>query len=670
MKFRTIAAMLAGAAALCAGTAALSVEKPKLAAEKVQPLAPKPPVAGEAAPAAPGAAVHALEAADLTAWLDGIVPYALKSGDLAGAVVVVVKDGQVVAEKGYGYADLAKRTPMDPDRNLMRIGSTSKTFTWTAVMQLVQEGKLDLHKDVSAYLDFKLPRKFDKPITLLDLMNHQAGFEEGLKSLLATDPKHYLTTEQYLKGHLRPQLFAPGEVPAYSNYGAALAGYIVERVSGEPFETYIERHILLPLGMQHTTFRQPLPEQFRDAMSKGYMSAAAGKPYPYELVTTAPAGSVAATASDMARYMNAHLNGGSFNGYQMLRPETEALMQTPSSPALPGFASMAHGLFHFTQNGRTVVGHGGDTVVFHTEMNLLPQEKTGIFFSFNSRGARSGVYLARKALFDGFMDRYFPAPPAQEPPTLSTAKQDAKAIAGRYESSRRVEHGFISVFYLLQQSTIAADPDGTISMPDEMTGGVKKFREIGPQLWREVGGTHEIALRTVDGVKTVVDSEDPTSVRQAAPFIRSAPLNLNVLMFSAAVLLWTLILWPLSALLRRGDAAPSGVSPEVRRLRLYQRGAAAVDLVYLIGWYMMLQPILANQLGAYNDSLDGMVRVLQVWGLLVIAAAVLGIWTAFRTFRAGATWPSKIWSVLVALALIGMVWIGFMGRLIGFSLNY
>jgi CubicO group peptidase (beta-lactamase class C family) len=670
MRFRTIAAMLAGAAALCAGTAALSLDKPKLAvADKAQPLAPKA-AAGETAAPAPGAAVRPLEAKDLEAWLDGIVPYELKSGDIAGAVVVVVKDGQVVAEKGYGYADLAKKTPMDPDRTLMRIGSTSKTFTWTAVMQLVQAGKLDLDKDVSAYLDFKLPRRFNKPITLRDLMNHRAGFEEGLKSLLATDPKNYLTTEQYLKGHLRPQLFAPGEVPAYSNYGAALAGYIVERVSGEPFEAYVEHHIFQPLGMTSSTFRQPLPAQFQAAMSRGYMSAAAGKPYPYELVTTAPAGSVAATASDMARYMNAHLNGGSFNGYQMLTPETEALLQTPTSPALPGFAAMAHGFFHFTQNGRLVVGHGGDTVVFHTEMNLLPQEKTGIFFSFNSRGRQSGVYLARKALFDGFMDRYFPAPPTPDLPTLASAKKDAQEIAGRYESSRRVEHGFISVFYLLQQSTITANPDGTISMPDEMSGGVTTFREVGPQVWREVGGAHEVALRTVDGVKTVVDSEDPTSVRQAASFIRSTPLNLNIMLFSVAVLLWTLLLWPLSALLRLGDATRSGASPEVRRLRLFTRGAAAVDLAYLIGWFIILQPILGNQVGAYSASLDGFIRVMQVWGLLVIAAAGLGLWAAFRTFTAGASWPSKVWSVLVALALLGMVWIGFMGRLIGFSLNY
>ena len=210
-------------------------------------------------PRGEGGGRHPLDRGDLSTWLDGLVPYGLKSGDIAGVVVVVVKDGKVLLQKGYGYADVARKTPMDPDTTMIRPGSTSKLFTWTAVMQLVAEGKLDLDRDVNAYLDFKIPHKSGKAITLRDLMNHRAGFEEGLKDLLATDPHGLPSTEQYLKQHPRPLLFTPGQVPAYSNYGAALAGYIVQRVSGEPFAQYVERHIFLPLGMRHATFLQPLP---------------------------------------------------------------------------------------------------------------------------------------------------------------------------------------------------------------------------------------------------------------------------------------------------------------------------------------------------------------------------------------------------------------------------
>lgn len=649
-------------AAVAAGVAALFVSASTQSA-------PAPSAATHPAVAA-SAAGHTLDRADLEAWLDGMVPYALKSGDIAGADIVVVKDGQVLFEKGYGFADVAKKTPMDPARSLIRPGSTSKLFTWTAVMQLVQAGKLDLDRDVDDYLDVKIPHKDGKAITLRDLMNHRAGFEEGLKDILSTNPHGLQTTEQYLKRHPRPLLFTPGEVPAYSNYGAALAGYIVERVSGEPFERYVERHIFQPLGMTHSTFDQPLPERFRPDLAQGYVTAS-GPPHAYELVVTRPAGSVTTTADDMSRFMIAHLAQGRFGDAQMLSPETEKLMQTPSETGLPGFATMAHGFFWDVHNGRTVIGHGGDTVVFHTEMDLIPEAGVGIFYNFNSRGAQDAVYLARQALFDGFMDRYFPASgPRTDPPTLASAPKDAQAIAGLYQSSRRVEHGFLSVFYLLQQTAITPNADGTITAPGSLERGQATFREIAPQVWRQVGGTRRLALLSVDGVKTVADSEDPTSVLQAAPFARSSSLNLPVLLGSFAILFWTLLLWPLSPLLRRGEKAPSGLAPGLRRLRLFVRGAAAVDMAWLFGWFLLLQPILGERLEVYNAGLDPAVRTLQCVGLLVVAAAGVGVWAAWRTFRLGAPWLVRLWTVAVAAALVGLVWIGLMGQLMSFTLNY
>ena len=217
---------------------------------------------------------------------------------------------------------------------------------------------------------------------------------------------------------------------------------------------------------------------------------------------------------------------------------------------------MAHGFFRGTQNGRDVIGHGGDTIVYHTEMNLLPGEGVGIFFTFNSRGKDDAVYGARKELFDGFMDRYFPAAPAAVEPALKSAVADAQRIAGSYQSSRRVEHGFLSLLYLLQQSAITAHPDGTITAP-EATGGIATYREIGPQRWRKVGGQQTLMLTEVDGVKTVMDSENPVSVLQEGPATRSAALNLGVLVFTIVTLLCALLAWPLGAM----PAARTTASP-------------------------------------------------------------------------------------------------------------
>ena len=502
-------------------------------------------------------------------------------------------------------------------------------------------------------------------------MNHRAGFEEGLKDLLATDPHGLPSTEQYLKQHPRPLLFTPGQVPAYSNYGAALAGYIVQRVSGEPFAQYVERHIFLPLGMRHATFLQPLPERFRSAVSKGYVTASS-PPDPYELVVTRPAGSVTATAADMARFMIAQLQLGSFDGHQILDTATAKRMQSPSESARQGFGTMAHGFFYDVHNGRVVIGHGGDTVLFHTELDLLPQEGVGIFYSFNSRGKDGAVYGLRQALFDDFMNRYFPAPPRPPaPPAPASAPQDAQKIAGLYESSRRVEHGFLSLFYLLQQSRITANPDGTIAAPAApWLAGEATFREVGPQIWQEVGSTRRIALTQVDGIKTVADSEDPTSVLQAVPFWRSAPLNLTVLLGSVGILLSTVLLWPLSYLLKWADRAEVRISSQVRRLKLFMRGAAMVDVVYLAAWAMLLQPLLSNQLQVYSYRLDPVVLTLELSGLLAIGAAGVGVWATWRMFKLDASWLSRIWSVALAAGLLGIVWIGIVGKLISINLNY
>jgi CubicO group peptidase (beta-lactamase class C family) len=616
------------------------------------------------------ATAHELNGGDVEAWLDGLMTYGLANNDIAGAVVAVVKDGSVLFQSGYGHADVEKKTPMDPERVMFRIGSTSKLFTWTAVMQLVEQGKLDLARNVDDYLDFKVSPAGGKPITLLDLMNHRGGFEEGLKDILTFDAGRLQSTETYLKQHPRPLLFSAGSVPAYSNYGTALAGYIVQRVSGEPFERYIESHIFLPLGMRHSTFDQPLPDRFKGMVSRGYRSASMPAE-PYELVVTRPAGSVSATAADMARFMLAHLQQGHLGDFDMLRSETTQLMHSPSASAPPGFSTIAHGFFHEVRNGRTVIGHGGDTVFFHSELSLLPAEGVGIFYSFNSRGRDEGVYGLRKAVMDQFMDRYFPqASPQQEHAALASAAADAQRIAGRYQSSRRVEHGFITFFYLLAQTVIRANADGTIEAPRGFQPGNARFREVAPDLWQEVGGTRQLTLQNSNSLKTVINSEDPTSVLQAVPVHRSAPLNMTVLLGSLAILISAVILWPIAYLLRRHYQRPLAHASEARRWRLFLRIAATFALVWLVCWTMVMLPILSTQLDFYSTGADATIRLLQLAGLIVIALAALGIWSFWRLWRLDTSWLFRLGNGAIAVALLGLVWIGLTGGLLSFNLNY
>ena len=231
MKVRNIIALAACAAVIVLQTATVGAATGEVAA------------APAAAPA-PADSAHPLARADLETWLDGMVPYALKAGDMAGAVVVVVKDGTVLLEKGFGFADVGKKHQWIPSKPWFESGPPQnssrgqRSCSWSS-----RASSISTATSTTIWTS-RFPNNFGKPITLRDLMNHRGGFEEGLKDVLWTNPHGVPSTEAYLKDHQRPMLFAPGQVPAYSNYGAALAGYIVERISKEPFERYIERHIL------------------------------------------------------------------------------------------------------------------------------------------------------------------------------------------------------------------------------------------------------------------------------------------------------------------------------------------------------------------------------------------------------------------------------------------
>ena len=309
--------------------------------------------------AAPTASAN-LTREDVGAWLDGFLPYALERADIAGAVVVVVKDGNVLFKKGYGYADVAAKRPVDPDLTLFRPGSISKLFTWTAVMQLVEQHRIDLDQDVNAYLDFKIPPLKGKPITMRELMTHTPGFENTLEEVIAVKPT-YPKLRDFLKNWMPPRIFPAGEVPAYSNYGAALAGYIVERISGQPFPQYIAQHIFAPLGMNHSTFLQPPPAALAPLVSRGYLSAA-DEPGPFEMLGATPAGGLSASGADIARFMIAHLQNGEYDGHRILQAATaQEMHSTPYTTISPALNRMTLGFFQLDRNGHRIIGHDADS---------------------------------------------------------------------------------------------------------------------------------------------------------------------------------------------------------------------------------------------------------------------------------------------------------------------
>ena len=335
-----------------------SAQVPSIAPPQVTPPAGGPE-GGTKTPEMPQQ-LHALTKEDVEAWLDGFMPSSLQRNDVAGAVVVVVKDNQVLLAKGYGYSDVAAKKPVDPATTLFRAGSVSKLYTWTAVMQLVEQGKIDLDADVNNYLDFKIAPRGDKPVTVRSLMTHTPGFDEVIRALIVADPHALQKLGDQLKRWVPPRVTDAGSTPAYSNYGAALAGYIVERLSGESFDDYIDRHIFAPLGMKYATFRQPLPKELEPYMAKGY-KVASGPPQPFEIVTIAPAGSISISGEDMARFAIAHLQNSSFENQRILQEATAIKMHSTGNDIIPPLHRMLLGFYESDINGHRVISHGGDT---------------------------------------------------------------------------------------------------------------------------------------------------------------------------------------------------------------------------------------------------------------------------------------------------------------------
>src|SRR5207253_155872 len=201
------------------------------------------------------------------------------------------------------------------------------------------------------------------------------------------------------------QIYAPGTVPAYSNYGANLAGYIVQRVSGMPFEQYVQKNIFEPLGMTRATFVQPLLDSLKPLMSNGY-ELASEDPKPFELAPPEPApdGSLSVAGADMAPFMIAHLQNGSYGRTRILQSNTAEMMHARQFSMDPAVNGIALGFFEENRNGLRIIGHGGDLMYFHSDMHLVPDKGLGFFISYNSLG--KGDLDIRAAIWHKFLDRY------------------------------------------------------------------------------------------------------------------------------------------------------------------------------------------------------------------------------------------------------------------------
>jgi len=573
---------------------------------------------------------HELTGTDLEIFLDALVPTQLFRDHIAGAVVVVVKDGRVLLAKGFGYADVETRQPITPS-TLFRAGSISKLFTGVAVMQLVEKGKIDLDRDVNDYLDFGIGTPpGGVPVTMRRLLTHRAGFEEQVKELFATTERPR-QLGVHLAEHLPPRLFPRGDVTAYSNYGVALAGYIVERVSGQPFDRYLTTEILAPLGMKQSTFEQPLPRDLQPFMSNGYRDSRQ-PPRPFEIIPDAPAGSLSASGADLGRFMQALLDGGALDGKRIVAVDTLAEMMRPQLPAPSGLPRMALVFHEHTFEGHRVIGHWGATNLFRSALTLIPEERFGLFVSYNSAGTSNAFEPLE--LLSLVISRYF-GRIAPRAPSASEDGADADSVSGAYQAARRGDTSFVKGAAMLGQVIVHAQQDGKIevgrSVLSAIGGGV--WRDLTPQMFDPTDRPKEAAFETDErGVVTKMRFSIPSIDFVRVPWHEDRRFVLPAIGVSLAMMVCTFVLWPVAAGVRRRFRQKFGNTSRDRREFISVRLALLPYLLgaLAVGW---LRQLGMSGSAAFGPGLDPWLLALYAVAWMAVLQVPWIAWVAFRFWR-------------------------------------
>lgn len=631
------------------------------------PAAAQDPPAGPAGvPAAASPPGCAPVAADAVGAAFADLPGLLERDGVPGGVLSVVADGRLVLAQGYGVADLEAGTPFDPDRSLVRIASVTKLLTATAVMQQVEAGRLDLDADVNRYLTtFRVPGGSAEPVTVRDLLDHTAGFEERGVGIGARAAADVPPLAQTLARAAPARIYPPGEVAAYSNYGAALAGHLVEQVSGETYAEYVRRHVLDPLGMTRSTAAEPVPAALAPDLARSYDSdVRPPAPVPFTFDRLAPDGSVSATATDMARFALAHLGAGP----RVLDPATTAQMHRRSFTADPRLPGSAHGFQERVLHGRRALVHDGSWEGFQSALVLVPECGVGMFVSVNATAGAGTV----GEVVERFARGVVPPGGVGGAAGAATGTDAGAGAAGRargatpvdrprpgfYTRTRHNESTVERLLVLLDQNRLRVADDGGLGFAGTT------WTPRGDGLYRAADGTALVALDGASG-RHYVATDGPDWV--LLPAADTPPVNLAVLAASVLASLTAALAAGRGAwrLLRRRHA-PGAVS---RRWRAARSLTCAASLGGT-AWLVTLAVVVLGDTSAFLYGVPVGFRVLLGAGVVVLGVALAGGALTVTAWRgSGAGLAARVHQVVLLGGLGALAWFLERWNLIGWQLG-
>jgi CubicO group peptidase (beta-lactamase class C family) len=435
---------------------------------------------------------------ELEVFLDNFFAQQMAKEHVPGAVFVLVKDGKIFFSKGYGYADLEKKIPVVPDKTLFRVGSVSKLFTATAVMQLAEQGKLNLDDDVNKYLKrFQIENTYPKAIAFSHLLTHTDGFDSGWGiGAFARSASEMTPLGDFIAKRLPPRIMPPGEVFLYSDVGMNLAGYLVEVISGIPFAQYIDQNILQPLGMAHSSFSQPLPPQLASDLAVGYKyKNGTYQRRPFAFSNTIPGNALMATATDIAHFAIAHLQNGRYGDAQILNDATAQEMHRQHFAHYPGMVGAAYGFYQKRQNQQPAIHHSGRHSGYTSQLYLLPDQNLGFFVACNNNPSSLPDQLVNK-----FLDHYYPIDktPVPIPQQIASSQKHLQKLGGTYRYNRYPHHTMeklAAVFGEAPEVPVIPGKEGTLSLY------VPEFKsvEVKPLLFRFLFNNDYMTFRQEKG---------------------------------------------------------------------------------------------------------------------------------------------------------------------------
>jgi len=561
------------------------------------------------------------------AFVDDFASVYMNELEVPGLAFVMVKDGSVFVSKGYGFADVENQVPFDPEQTIVRAGSNVKTVTALALVQLAEQGKIDLDTDVNQYLThFQIPNTFDKPITARQLLHYTAGLDNRFIGIRVESADEILPLSEYFAQRLPGRVRPPGQIRAYNDHEIALAGLLVEEVSGMPYDQYVQEHIFKPLGMDSSSIY--LREQDAERVALGYGSNGA-YPLNYYNLNDAAGSGFNTTPADLARYMIMHLENGKLYGMQVFSESVVEELHTTRFTHHPKLPGIAYAFDETFWSGRRILAKGGGAPGFTNRMLLLLDEGVGVYFVYNRD---STVPLSWK-LERAFLERFYPGDnPSVGDEVPATDSLEMARYAGYYISLNDYSATSIEkVQALMEQEQVTIDGQGRL----HYAGSTLLRMDRNLFQWSESGNYVTFGEDEDGNVNYLFVSR---TALMRVPWIETFPVQMSLLGFSLTAFFTALIGWLVMAIKRQ------------RRSYALSGSVSLIFVGFLVGMGLLLAPVFAGADPPWALSFAPPTALLVLLALPLVGIVV----TLFLTWQVIRLWVAKRagWFVRVHITLI------------------